>query len=128
MTTDIDQGIRISVETMYQESYSNPQNNLYLFSYKISINNTNEFPVQLVKRSWFIKDSMAENRKIEGDGVVGLRPIIRPGGTHEYESSCNLHTDYGSMSGAYFFINLNSEEHFKARIPEFKLVIPYKFN
>ena len=124
----MNQGIRISVETNYKEDYSDPEENHYLFGYKITIKNTNSFPVQLLRRIWFIVDSAAENRQVEGDGVLGLQPVLQPGEIYSYESACDLKTDYGSMHGYYHFKNLNSEKTFRAQIPEFKLSVPYKFN
>ncbi|HAE31950.1 MAG TPA: Co2+/Mg2+ efflux protein ApaG [Flavobacteriales bacterium] len=128
MTTAIDQGIRISVSTDYREDYSDPNTHHFLFSYSITIENTNNFPAQLMKRAWFIVDSGAENRQVEGDGVVGVQPIIQPGESYNYESACDLKTDYGSMKGFYFFKNTTTEEMFRVRIPEFVMAVPHKFN
>jgi len=128
MSTTVNQGIRINVETNYKEEYSDPEGNHFLFGYKVTIENTNSFPVQLLRRIWFIVDSIAENRQVEGDGVLGLQPVLEPGGIYTYKSACDLKTDYGSMHGYYLFKNLRSEDTFRAEIPEFKLIVPYKFN
>ena len=128
MITDVHQGIMISVDTSYRDDYSIPGQNHYLFSYTIRIKNMNDFPVQLLRRHWFIKDSIGENREVEGEGVVGEQPILYPGESHSYQSACNLKTDFGAMKGTYLFKNLNSEDYFNARIPEFKMFVPYRLN
>lgn len=128
MTTDVHQGIKISVDTTYRDDYSIPGQNHYLFSYTIQIENMNEFPVQLLRRHWHIKDSVGENREVEGEGVVGEQPILYPGEMHSYQSACNLKTDLGSMRGTYLFKNLLTEEYFNARIPEFQMGVPFRLN
>ena len=68
MITDVHQGIQISVDTNYRDDYSIPTQNHYLFSYTIGIKNMNDFPVQLLRRHWIIKDSVGETREVEGEG------------------------------------------------------------
>jgi len=69
MISKISQGVKISVETYYQPEYSNPANSEFMFAYRISIENNNSFPVQLMSRHWFIFDSNGTSREVEGDGV-----------------------------------------------------------
>ncbi len=128
MVTDVHLGIKISVDTVYRQDYSIPHQNHYLFSYEIFIENMNDFPVQLLRRHWFIKDSLGENREVEGEGVVGEQPILYPGESHRYQSACNLKTDFGSMTGTYLFKNLQNGEYFNARIPQFKMGVPFRLN
>ena len=47
MTSKISEGVRISVETFYQQDYSNPMAGEYMFAYRITIENNNTFPVKL---------------------------------------------------------------------------------
>lgn len=128
MITQITEGVKISVETLYQPEYSNPANDHYMFAYKINIENLTDYSVQLMRRHWFIFDSNGTKREVSGEGVVGLQPVIDPGDSHEYVSGCNLKTDMGSMKGSYEMRRLVDEEEFIAEIPEFTMIAPYKLN
>lgn len=128
MVTQITEGVKISVETVYQSEYSNPANEHFMFAYKVNIENLTEYSVQLLSRYWNIFDSNGAHREVEGEGVVGRQPIIEPGNSHEYVSGCNLKTDVGSMKGEYTMRRLIDDEEFKVNIPEFHLIAPYKLN
>jgi ApaG protein len=128
MITHITEGVKISVETVYQPEYSNPANDHFMFAYKINIENLTEYSVQLMRRHWFIFDSNGTHREVEGEGVVGLQPVIDPGQSHEYVSGCNLKTDIGKMSGSYEMRRLVDDEEFEVKIPEFNMIAAYKLN
>jgi ApaG protein len=127
-TTTITDGVKISVETQYQPEYSNPASEHYMFAYKINIENLSDYTIQLMRRRWDIFDSNGTSREVEGEGVVGLQPVIEPGESHEYISGCNLKTDMGSMKGEYQMLRLLDNTLFDAQIPEFYLVAPFKMN
>jgi ApaG protein len=128
MVTQVTQGIKISVRTEYKSEYSNPLKNHYFFSYRISIENMGDFPVQLLKRHWFIFDSSGEHSEVEGDGVIGVQPYINPGELFEYESACSLKTDIGKMQGTYLMDRMDNGQNFYVHIPEFRLIAPFKMN
>jgi ApaG protein len=128
MINTITDGVRVSVETIYQPEYSNPANDHFMFAYKINIENVGNNAVQLMRRHWSIFDSNGTQREVEGEGVVGLQPIIEPGQSHEYVSGCNLKTDMGSMKGEYQMLRLMDDVLFDVKIPEFYLIAPYKLN
>lgn len=128
MVTAITDGVKVSVETVYQPEYSNPANEHYMFAYRVEISNLSDYAVQLMRRQWFIFDSNGSRREVEGEGVVGLQPIIQPGETHVYVSGCNLKTDMGSMKGAYLMKRDIDGSEFEVDIPEFQLIAPYKLN
>lgn len=128
MIAKITQGVRVSVETMYQPEYSNPLNNHFMFAYTINIENLTENSVQLLRRHWYIFDSNGSTREVEGDGVVGQQPVIEPGESHEYVSGCNLKTEMGKMYGTYEFLRMDNDTFFEVTIPEFQLISPYKMN
>lgn len=128
MTTQVTLGIKVSVETKFQDLYSDPSKMYYLFTYRIRIENTSDYDVQLLRRCWNITDSISEKRDVEGAGVVGQQPVLRPGEVYEYESACNLKSEFGKMKGTYTFERLVDGERFQAAIPEFKLIVPYRLN
>jgi ApaG protein len=128
MVTAITDGVKVSVETIYQPEYSNPVNEHFMFAYKVNIENLTEYSVQLLNRHWEIFDSNGSKREVEGEGVVGMQPVIDPGENHEYVSGCNLKTDMGSMKGFYEMKRIVDEEVFLVSIPEFYLITSYKLN
>jgi len=128
MTSMITEGVQVSVETFYQEDYSNPLQGEYMFAYRVEIENYNSFPVQLHRRHWFIFDSNASRREVEGEGVVGVQPVILPGETYRYVSGCNLKTEMGRMVGTYQMENLDTREQFIVQIPSFEMIVPFKNN
>ena len=98
MNSIISEGVEVSVETFYQPDYSNPINNEFMFAYRITIENHNSFSVKLHRRHWNIFDSNGSFREVEGEGVVGLQPVITSGEKYQYVSGCNLKTEMGKMS------------------------------
>lgn len=128
MVTQVTDGIKITIKTRYQDHYSHPEHNNFVFSYDVSIENTNDSPVRLLKRHWFIFDSSGEYREVSGDGVIGQQPEISSGEVYAYESACHLETDLGKMDGYYLMEHVHTGEMFKVRIPEFELMTPFKMN
>ena len=128
MASLISEGVQVSVETFYQEDYSNPLQSEYMFAYKIVLENYNSFPVKLHRRHWFIFDSNASHREVEGEGVVGVQPVLQPGERYQYVSGCNLKTELGKMQGYYNMENVENREAIQVKIPAFKMIAPVKLN
>jgi ApaG protein len=128
MISKISEGVTISVETYYQPEYSNPVNSEFMFAYRITIENNNVFPVQLLSRHWFIYDSNGSMREVAGEGVVGVQPQINPGESYQYVSGCNLRSEIGKMSGTYQMENVNTKRGFNVIIPSFDMCAPFKLN
>ncbi len=128
MISKISEGVEISVETFYQPDYSNPVKNEFMFAYRITIENHNNFTVKLLRRQWFIFDSNSEQREVEGEGVVGVQPVLNTAQQFQYVSGCNLKTEIGRMYGTYLMENENSKATFKVKIPPFDLIVPFKNN
>lgn len=128
MVSKISDGVKVSIETFYQKDYSKPLQGEYMFAYRITIENHNSFPIKLLKRYWEIFDSNSEHRVVEGDGVVGVQPLIMPGQHHQYVSGCHLKSELGKMQGYYTMENLDTKELMNVPIPAFKMVAPIKLN
>lgn len=127
-TTAVTAGVKVTVKTEYQPSYSNPLQEHFVFTYRICIENNSENTVQLLRRQWFIFDTNATVREVEGEGVIGLQPVLEPGETHEYVSGCNLKTTIGKMMGSYLMERLIDGKQFHVEIPQFNLIVPYRLN
>lgn len=118
-----DHAIAIDVATRYLDAQSKPDEALYYFAYTIGIRNTGSVPARLVSRRWLIVDATGFPREVEGEGVVGEQPWLRPGERFEYTSSTFFKTPYGTMEGAYRMVADDGTE-FEAPIPQFVLCIP----
>ncbi len=128
MTTQTTSGVKISVESTFQSEYSNPENEHFMFAYRITIENLGEYTVQLLRRHWNIFDSIGINKQVDGDGVVGEQPILAPGEIHQYVSGCNLKSDMGFMEGYYEMIREMDNSIFHVHIPRFILMANYRLN
>lgn len=128
MQTLTTNGIKISVETFYQSQYSCPTESKYIFAYRITIENNSDNTVQLLRRQWSILDSYGSLREVEGDGVIGKQPILLPNDIHQYVSWSHLTTDMGKMYGTYMMVRQQDGKAFDVKIPEFKLIAPFKSN
>ncbi|GAB3508112.1 Co(2+)/Mg(2+) efflux protein ApaG [Emticicia fontis] len=122
------EGVKVSVLTEYQPEYSSPFQSHFVFSYRIRIENHSDNTVQLQRRKWIIFDSNATVREIEGEGVVGLTPVLEPGESHEYISGCSLKSSIGKMTGSYVMERLVDGKKFRVMIPEFSLIAPFRLN
>lgn len=128
MVSEVSEGVRVSVLTEYQPTYSNPRQQHYVFTYKIVIENCSSNTVKLLRRYWRIYDSNGTIRRVEGEGVVGQQPVLEPGEKHEYVSGCNMRTGLGKMAGTYLMERLVDDRNFEVTIPEFTLIVPHLLN
>ena len=81
--------------------------------------------MQLLTRHWKITDGLGRLQEVQGPGVVGEQPILRPGESFEYASGTPLSTPSGIMSGSYQ-MKAESGETFDAAVPAFSLDSPYE--
>jgi ApaG protein len=128
MVSKISEGVEVSVEIFYQSDYSKPLNQEFMFAYRVTIENHNTFSIKLLRRHWFIFDSNGEHKEVEGEGVIGIQPILQPNENYQYVSGCNLKTEMGKMHGTYLMENQNNKERFYVKIPSFDMIVPFKNN
>jgi ApaG protein len=128
MLTEVTSGVRITVAVRYEENLSSPMLESFVFSYHITVENQNDFPVKLLRRHWFIFDSVAMKREVEGPGVVGETPLIMPGEFYSYNSACDLRSLRGTMTGFYTMQRPGERELFQVKVPQFSLEVPYSRN
>lgn len=115
--------VEVSVESMYVEAQSAPENHRYVFAYTVTIRNTGDAPAKLLNRHWIITDSNGKVQEVRGEGVVGEQPHLRPGESFQYTSGTVMETAVGSMRGSYQMIADDGVE-FDAEIPTFTLSVP----
>jgi ApaG protein len=120
--------VKISVEATYEEHMSEPEGQIYVFSYNVLIENNQEEALHLLSRHWDIIDALGSNKEVDGEGVVGEKPVILPGDSYAYSSMCRLLTDAGKMSGIYTMRGLSTDRVIQVKIPEFLLIPKYRMN
>ncbi len=128
MIEQITKGIKITVDTNFEGKRYQNLRLYYAFSYSITIENQSSDTVQLVSRHWNIFDSLSDLETVDGEGVVGEKPIIAPKQNYTYNSHCLLSSAIGAMNGHYNMINFSSSKQFKVLIPTFHLMIPATLN
>lgn len=128
MTHQITKGIKIAVRASYQGTFYKNNTLLFGFKYTISITNNSKDTVQLTSRKWLITDALNYQEVVEGEGVIGLKPVLQPGETHTYSSGCFLRSPYGAMRGTYTMVNFTTTKLFKVKIPSFKLSARFALN
>lgn len=122
MVEQITKGIKISVKTKFNGTSYRNNRLYYVFAYFITIENHSSHTVQLTDRFWKIYDSMNKTEIVEGEGVVGQLPILKPNDEYSYSSGCFLESNIGAMTGYYQMTDLDNLEYFKVKIPTFQLV------
>ena len=125
MYTETTRSIRITVRPAYLEDQSSPDQNHFVWSYQIRIENLGTETVQLRSRLWRITDAFGRTRETGGAGVVGEQPVLRPGERFDYESGAPLSTPSGIMTGTYRMETPEGEQ-FDVKIPAFSLDSPHQ--
>ena len=132
MTSQTTDFITVSAQSYYQPAYSDPTQHKYVYAYRIRIENGSDAEtVQLLSRAWEVTTGTGERRLIEGEGVVGQQPVIRPGSHHEYTSWVQFDTPLGQMQGSYVMRRAGSygeDGLFQVEVPRFLHVAPSSLN
>ena len=117
------EGVNVKVESFYVDLNSIPEENFYVFAYLVKIKNISQRTVKLLRRHWIITDSNGEINDVKGEGVVGEKPILKPGDEYQYNSGSHLKSPMGTMQGSYIMTNTEGIE-FEVNIPCFTLAVP----
>ena len=115
--------IQVDVDTLYVESESDPERDHYVFAYTVTIRNVGDAAARLLTRHWVIRDANGKVQEVQGKGVVGEQPHLKPGEGFQYTSGTTLPTSMGTMGGSYSLVTDNGIE-FKALIADFLLSAP----
>lgn len=118
------EGVLVEVRPAFLPEHSSAGERKFTFAYRIRMTNTGPASVQLRRRAWLIITASGERKAVEGEGVVGQQPLLRPGASFEYTSYCPLEEPWGTMEGVYTFERGDGEE-FPVRVARFFLVSPH---
>ncbi|RJF88995.1 Co2+/Mg2+ efflux protein ApaG [Oleomonas cavernae] len=125
MYDKITRAIRVTVKPTFLEDQSSPDENYYVWAYRVRIENQGGETVQLRDRYWRITDGFGRVQEVRGPGVVGEQPVLRPGERFEYTSGTPLPTPSGIMLGTYR-METQAGESFDVEIPPFSLDSPHQ--
>ena len=115
--------IDVQVETAYVAEHSEPDEDRFVFAYTITLVNRGSVTAQLISRHWFITDADNRTEEVEGEGVVGEQPVLKPGEGFRYTSGAVIETPVGTMHGTYQMVAEDGRT-FDATIPRFILSAP----
>jgi len=118
-------GVTVRVSVNFMPEQSRVEAGRWFWVYHIRLENGRDDTVQLCPRHWRITDSRGMVNIVDGEGVVGETPVLKPGQTHDYVSGCELSTSNGAMEGHYTF-STQDGQLFEVAIPYFPLAAPSK--
>ncbi len=113
----------VQVQSVYIEAQSSPEQERFVFSYTVTIRNLGRTAVQLLGRYWLITNGNGRETQVQGEGVVGVQPLIEPGNEYQYTSGAIIETPLGTMEGHYQMVDAEGND-FRVAIPVFRLAIP----
>jgi ApaG protein len=119
----------ISIIPFYQEDLSNPEEEHYVWSYNVRIENKSKKTVRILGRKWKVVDAIGREENIIAPGVIGpamkkAQSILKAGKSLEYTSEAHLATSSGIITGSYTVQFDGKEEVLEADLPPFSLDIP----
>ncbi len=117
--------IRVTVQPVFLEEQSSPDDHQFVWAYQVRIENLGDRTVRLRNRYWSITDAEGRTQEVRGPGVVGEQPLLRPGDSFEYTSGCPLTTPSGVMVGSYE-MEAETGERIEVAIPAFSLDSPHQ--
>jgi ApaG protein len=137
---DVSDQVRVTVSSTYRPERSDEGLDKHVFAYNIRITNESKDPIQLVSRRFEIQTIGSPNKEvIQGAGVTGRQPVLKPGESFEYTSTAPLNVKpmlnktpvVGRMQGDYSFLRLAadgttplSSEPLKAKLGLFHFILP----
>lgn len=119
--------VRVSVATAFipEMSLADPNHPHYTHAYRVTMsmaqNVDPKYSCRLETRHWVITDANGKIDKVNGPGVIGEYPVMKPGERYSYISCTNFRTVTGEMKGTYTFRNLWNDETLEVVVPLFHM-------
>ncbi len=117
-------GVTVTVTPYFLDDQSSHHDGHYVWAYQVNIKNSSHTTIKLNHRNWVIIDANGKIINIQGEGVVGEFPTLKPGECFEYTSGTPLKTTNGIMQGFYLMSQKDGKQ-IKIDIPAFSLDSPY---
>jgi ApaG protein len=118
--------IEIKAKPFFIPEKSSVEHSFYYFAYTITIKNMGPDAMKILRRKWIIRDGKGREEVVQGEGVVGEKPMIKSGEFFTYTSFCPLKTSTGSMRGKFYLENQHGERLW-VDVPVFFLRRPESF-
>lgn len=116
-------GFRVEVEkVIYVPNLDAPPEKPHPFVYFITIINESQKTITVAGRKWVVREENGEVTVVEGEGVVGERPRLRPNQRFSYNSYHVLAGD-GQAEGSFFGVTGEGDD-VRATIPSFRMRVP----
>ena len=116
-------GLAVKVErVVYMPDLEAPPERPHPFVYFLKIVNDSLETISIFGRKWILTDGSGQKFVVEGQGVVGQTPILKPGENFSYNSYHVIAED-SVATGAFFGLGQNGGG-VRVRIPEFALKVP----
>ena len=141
-TDTLTSDVRVVVTSTYRPERSDAKLDKHCFAYNVRITNEskNDQSIQLVSRRFEIQTVGSANKDVvQGPGVTGRQPVLKPGESFEYTSTAPLSVRplldktkvVARMSGEYNFVQLSddgktplSSTPLKAELGAFHFILP----
>lgn len=94
----------------------------HAFVYFLTIENDTDHTIQFLGRKWILEYNDGSTRVIEGDGIVGKRPVLEPGEIFSY-NSFHLSGQSAIAMGSFFGLD-EQEQRIVTRTPPMDLHLP----
>ena len=136
----ISDDVKVAVTSSYRPERSDAGLDKHCFAYNIRITNESKQPIQLVSRRFEIQTVGSEKKDVvQGPGVTGRQPILKPGESFEYTSTAPLSVKpmlgktpvVARMQGEYNFVVLGddgttplSSKPLQAKLGRFHFILP----
>ena len=116
----------VRVEPEFLAEQSSPSDSRFIWAYTVEIDNQGAEDLTVTERFWQIADSRGQVQEVRGKGVVGEKPVVKPGEIFRYTSGAPLTAPSGMMRGTYTVQGVNSGESYDVDIPAFVLDSPHE--
>lgn len=115
----------VRVEPDYLAEQSSPSDHRFIWAYTVEIENQSATDLQVTERFWQIADSRGQVQEVRGSGVVGEKPVLKPGEVFRYTSGAPLSAPSGMMLGTYKVQDPEGQSY-DVDIPPFCLESPHE--
>lgn len=119
--TAITGDFRVTVQPAFVDERSDISACIYVFLYKVTIENRGQIGASLINRHWKVFSGTSQIADVKGEGVVGEQPVIEPGNSFQYTSWTVIKDPVGSMIGTYT-LRAASGSFFDVEVPRFDLI------
>jgi len=116
-------GLHVKVDrVVHMPQLEAPPDRPHPFVYFITVSNESSVPVTIKGRKWVVTDAEGRCVVVEGDGVVGEFPYLKPHHQFSYNSYHTIGSD--SVAERAFFGVTDGGEAVFTRIPRFEMRAP----